>query len=266
MQTMQLRNHRVLMNKSGQLKTWERQYYEPGGGDAFLFYAIFGEFQQPLDLSQSKYRSRGVPQELKVGIHRDWLDEPNIKVFIEGYLGEMLAGMPDLHKAIRSSPECIIIAGTIPDPANLNYLRDTVGFITALSANGAVGVYDPQRFAWWSPATWTERIFLPNAVVPRNHCIILVSEDSESSEARWIHTRGLRKFGRPDISVRGVRKEYMETATEICNRLIDHQAFGLVVPDGQAIRVDGLPDGIVCRHAGDLEDPDFNNVHIEIRF
>ena len=253
------------MNKPAQLKTWERQYYEPGGGDAFLFYAIFGKFPDPLDLSPAKYRSRGVPQELQVGLHREWQGEPQIKVFTEGYLGEMLAGMPELRKAIMSAPECITIAGTIPDPANLNYLRDTVGVITALFANGAVGVYDPQRFAWWNSATWTERMFLPNAVVPRNHCIILVSEDAESRETRWLHTRGLRKFGRRDISIRGVPKEYIETATEICNRFIDHQAFGLIVPDGQLIRVDGLSDEIVCRHAGDLEDPDFNNVHIEIR-
>jgi hypothetical protein len=25
-----------------------------------------------------------------------------------------------------------------------------------------------------------------------------------------------------------------------------------------------LPTGLICRHAGDLEDPDFNNVHVRV--
>lgn len=50
---------------------------------------------------------------------------------------------------------------------------------------------------------------------------------------------------------------------ELCNRFIDMLAFGAVIPDGQLIRMRGLP-AWKHRHAGELDDPDFNNVHVEI--
>jgi hypothetical protein len=40
-------------------------------------------------------------------------------------------------------------------------------------------------------------------------------------------------------------------------------AFGAVVPDGQVIRMAGLPEW-TCRTLGNLDDPDFNNRRIEI--
>jgi len=42
------------------------------------------------------------------------------------------------------------------------------------------------------------------------------------------------------------------------------QAFGAVVPEGQPIEMSSLPDGWRCFHRGSLDDPDFNNRHIEI--
>ena len=74
--------------------------------------------------------------------------------------------------------------------------------ITHFLDHGGVAVYDPQMFEWWSPKKWRERIFSPAGPVPRHHTVILVSEDAPGTE--WIHTRGLRKFGRPDLSVHRV--------------------------------------------------------------
>jgi hypothetical protein len=36
-----------------------------------------------------------------------------------------------------------------------------------------------------------------------------------------------------------------------------------MIPDGQRIRMRGLP-AWKCRRAGELDDPDFNNVRVEI--
>ena len=84
--------------------------------------------------------------------------------------------------------------------------------------------------------------------------------------AASFHTRGMRKFGRPDLSVRGVNPAYQELAIELCNRFIELQAFGHVIPEGQKVRLKGLPDGMTCRHSGSFEDPDFNNTHVEIEW
>lgn len=248
------------------LDTWERKYFKPAGGDAFLFYAVFGKFQQPLSLSQLQDRSDGAPQQLSVGLHNNWLESAHLQTFVKGYLGEILQEQAFLHQAVVNSPECITLIGTIPDPKDLNYLRDTVGFITSLLRHGGVAVYDPQRLYWWTPADWCRQVFEPNSAVPREHCIILISEEANSSDLKWIHTRGMRKFGRPDISIRAVPNDYSENAIELCNRFIEHQALGSIVPEGQEIKMPGLPQGLKCRHKGYLEDPEFNNVHIEISF
>src|SRR5437667_12446663 len=89
---------------------------------------------------------------------------------------------------------------------------------------------------------------------------------AEESGGRWFHTRGMRKFGRPDLSLHNVPDEYERAAIELCNRFIELQAAGGRIPDGQEIQMPSLPGGLVCRHKGSLDDPDFNNVHVEIQF
>ena len=91
-----------------------------------------------------------------------------------------------------------------------------------------------------------------------------MQSDDDTPETIWLHTRGLRKFGRPDISVRPVPLAYVEPVIGLLNRFIELQALGGLIADGQEIRMKDLPAGMICRHAGDLEDPDFNNVHVEI--
>ena len=102
-------------------------------------------------------------------------------------------------------------------------------------------------------------------IVKRNsHVSILFS--AEESGGLWFHTRGMRKFGRPDLSLHNVPDKYEKAAIELCNRFIELQAAGGRIPDGQEIQMPSLPGGLVCRHKGSLDDPDFNNVHVEIQF
>lgn len=254
------------MNADLQLADWQREFYVSGGGNPLLFYAVHGKFEQPLDLDRQFYRSAGVPSELSVNIlSRENNEYTNF--YVEGYLGNELQEQgKELYDAVISSPECLIIAGEIPDPSNLNYLRDTIGFVMATLDQGGIAVCDPQRLTWWSRDSWEEELFDPESAAPKQHVIILSSLEEHNQNLTWIHTRGMRKFGRPDLSIRNVPQKYFEAACQVCNRFIDNQAFGMVVPEGQEIRVEGLPDGMTCRHKGDLDDPDFNNVHIEMIF
>ncbi len=82
---------------------------------------------------------------------------------------------------------------------------------------------------WWSPAEWRERAFEPAGPVPRHHAVILVSEEPEQG-GKWYHTRGMRKFGRPDVSVHGVTPELEAGVEDLLNRFIELLAFGGVVP------------------------------------
>ncbi len=44
------------------LPSWPRRYFQPGGGDAHLFYKVHGTFGAELDVSRARHRCGGVPQ------------------------------------------------------------------------------------------------------------------------------------------------------------------------------------------------------------
>ena len=52
---------------------------------------------------------------------------------------------------------------------------------------------------------------------------------------------------------------------DLCNEFAEQMALGMIVPDGQPIRVPGIPPNTTCHHAGDLDDPDYNNVSRDSR-
>ena len=247
------------------LVSWDRPLYEADGGHALLFYVVFGAIDQTAPLSRSRYRSAGPREELDVCRQRRPDQAEAIDAYTSGYLAEVLrAEQPALAEAILAQDECAALRGVFEDPDTLDYLRDTVGVITWMLDNGGVGVYDPQSFRWWSPEDWRKHVFDPAGPAPRHHVTILASPE-EDGRGTWLHTRGMRKFGRPDVSVHGVPEDKGGAVIEMINRFIEHQALGLVIPEGQPIEMDGLPEGLTCHRGGHLDDPEFNNVHIEVR-
>jgi hypothetical protein len=72
------------------------------------------------------------------------------------------------------------------------------------------------------------------------------------------------KFGRPDVSVHDVDRHLCPVVKDLCERFIEMQAFGAVIPEAQEVTMKGVPSGWRCRHRGDLDDPDFNNRHLEV--
>lgn len=250
---------------SEQLADWHRRFYRGPGGRPLLLHVVFGAFPQMAPLSRQDYRSNGVFPGLQLS-HHDRSKHPEVlDGFRQGYLWDDLKRLkPGLAEAVQAAGECLILRGELEDQSNLNYLRDTVGLLTFLLDQGGVALYDPWIFHWWEPGEWKDRIFEPGAAVPRHHVAILTSEDPEAPSLTWFHSRGMRKFGRPDLSAHRVSTQYRDAVIDLFERFIEFQAFGGTIEDGQEIRVKTLPKGMICNHAGDLDDPDFNNVHVEI--
>lgn len=245
--------------------SWERQYHAECDGEAFLFYVAFGEVAHDRPLDSRKYRCGGIPAGFQLIAYDKGRHGEYIAGFLQGYLWErLIAEDPGLARNIEQSPGCLVLWGSQQNPKTLDYLRDCVGLLTFFLDNGACAIYDPQMFHWWSPERWRERIFDPAGPVPRHHVVILYSDEEESPELLWMHTRGMRKFGRPDISVRRVGAAYRDAVIDLCERIIEYQAFGAVIRDGDSVRIASLPPGGVAHNGGDLDDPDFNNVHVEI--
>jgi hypothetical protein len=251
----------------GDLPIWERSQYKPGGGNAFICFCVFGNFSQPHVTSRVKYRTNGLPASCKIiSYRRDKAPEQFSALLDENsFLARRWKqSHSDNWSKIQKSQELVVIQGEVGDPPNLNYMRDTIGLVTSLIDAGGVVVIDPQQFRWWEPDDWRSTMFRESGPVPQQQVDIVKSEDELSPGAWWLHTRGLRKFGRPDISVHNVTKEYEEPVLKMINRFIDMEVLGGIVAEGQPIKMAGLPGGMTCHHAGNVDDADFNNAHLEI--
>lgn len=246
------------------LPSWPRPHFSDAGNDGHIFYVAFLD-QVPVEwaISGSKYRCSGIPDGIDVmgygpDSHPDVVDG-----FREGAIWDQVASqVPALTNAIANAPSCVVLRGALKDRETLDDHRNLVGVLQWLCDQGAVAILDLTAITWWSAEDWRAKAFDPAAAVPHAHVVILNSESPD--QTRWLHTRGMIKYGRPDISVRGVPTQAETDAARLINRFIELMALGGHVTDGAAIRVDGLPEGMTARHAGHMDDPDFNNVHIAI--
>jgi hypothetical protein len=247
------------------LEEWPRPHYEAGGGVPLLFYAVFGATTSGLKLSRSRYRCEGVPAGLDIHAYELGSQPEVLDDFRSGHLwDELQQADPALSAEIAAQRRCVVLRGELADAGTLDYFRDTIGLVTCLLDNDGVAVYDPQGLRWWSARAWRESVFEPGTPSPGKHVVILVSDEPEGGT--WFHTRGLRKFGRPDLSIHDVPPAFHDAVVDLFNRFIELQALGGRIPDGQEIRMRGFPAGMVCTHGGSVDDPDFNNVHVEVRW
>jgi hypothetical protein len=251
-------------NMPDSLKDWDRKYFANALNNPFIFYVVHGKFTADFRISPGKYRTLGLPEGISLMKYGPAKHPEMVMSFLEGYLWEDLKkSNTGLSGQINNSNECFILSGEIPDTSSLNYLRDVVGVITYLLDNGGISVYDPQAFKFFGKADWTENIFDPNGGVPRNHVMILSSNENGT---KWYHTRGLRKFGRPDLSIRNVSPQYEDAVQDLFERFIEYLGFGGIIAEKQEIKMKSLPQGMWCETLGSLDDPDFNNTHTEIHW
>ena len=248
------------------MTAWPRPYWRDSGAQAFVQWFVFGDFEPELHVDAPRYRTRGTPAGVEVAryVHdaiRGWNGSP-----LGGSMGALFEGEDaTLFTRAGRAPECLMLRGHLADPRDLDYLRDLVGTVMALVDLGGVAVVDPQMLSLFGPVEWSNRFFSGGAFVARNHVAIL-SHDEQDPSRRHVHTRGMRKFARPDISIRNVPAQLAAHAGQLAERFVEFQALGGIVEEGREIAVEGLPQTMHARHGGTLEDPRFANVHFEIRW
>ncbi len=247
------------------LESWPRPRFTPGGGQPLLMYFVYGNCDPTRPLNSSNYRVSGIPDGLDLRVHdRETHPDGFFGLLSDSFWRVVTRDKPDLAEAVVASQNCVRIQGTVADSPSLDYFRDTIGLVTWLLDDGGIAVLDPQMLRLWSKDEWKMAVFEPAQPNPRNHVVLLASPEPDGR--LWLHTRGMRKFGRPDLSVNGVDEANRSATIDLINRFIEYQALGGVIEEGEEIRVRSLPPGGVCRHSGSLDDPDFNNVHVSIEW
>ena len=156
--------------------------------------------------------------------HSEYMDN-----LIGGTLGKLLKEeQPELYEKIQKENIWAILNGEIKQDDNLKYLRNTIGVVQAFLDTGAIAVLDMQTFSLYSASEFTEKIFSKDLDI-YSHVKILISKMKDGNI--WLHTRGLRKFGRPDISIENIHESDVDKAVRVANQMIFYSSLGGVSID-----------------------------------
>lgn len=243
------------------LPTWPRRSHVEGAGRAYVHWVVFGHFR-PLHLDPASYRSRGAP----IGVHQERVarDDDGFPrfVFVDTWAAIAEQDHPGLLDRVARAPQAVVLEGAIAHDRTLDYLRDLIGLVTCLLDGGGVGVCDVLALKWWTPEAFQHQLFTPRRPMPFQHVSILASP--EPGGRIWLHTHGMRLFGRPDVSIRSVAPEEVEPLVEVINRFIAAFAEGMAIGEGEEVVVEMLKGAWVCHHRGTPDDPLFHNVYLEV--
>ena len=124
---------------------WPRPQYRPRGGDALLYYMVFGAAPESFAIDGAAYRCAGIPAGMALDEYDRKTQPAPFEVIDEPHAATALQELGDeVGSAVRAANGCLLGHGTVADPPNLNYLREAVGIVQFLLDHGSVAAYDVQ--------------------------------------------------------------------------------------------------------------------------
>jgi hypothetical protein len=257
------------------ISDWPRPHFELSGRAAELMYLVVGPPPVgELQISRTRHHVNHIPSELQVSSHQRSDD----RAWFEGWFAHPLGAEIDVHflepDRVRSADQLTIVRGSFPDPTDLNYLRNTIGVVSAIADAGpAEAIFDVYALTWWRPGDWRQQfVGSPDAFRIGDHVGVIVTDDPQHHPGLWTHTRGMRKFGRPELQIRHLPGDYstrnpaVRDSGDILSGIASYLAQGAVVRDGQTMHLPNLDATVTFVETPDDSDTTrhFNNAALEI--
>jgi len=185
------------------IPTWSRGSFQPGGSPADLHLLIFAGQPLPASLELSRQRD-GLPLgEAPGGIYLSEIQQDEAPGWFArfqqgpGLAAAQQALDQDLD-ALLAATRCFELAGEERDPADLRYLQHAWGVVRRLCQLGFGPVHDRHARRWWSRGQvlgWApERPFDLSRELGLERL-----DPGDERLGQLLLTRGLAKFGRPDL-------------------------------------------------------------------
>jgi hypothetical protein len=218
------------------VEPWQRPAHRPAGREAAVLLVAFTPGEVLTELNLAAVTPANAPVDaLAVRLHRhednpEWMD-----AFRTGPLRDLAAReLPDL-RPIDEATCCYSIQVRVPDPVDLTHLQLAWAVAARVSRAGAVAVFDAFAHDWSLP----EQVAALDPHRPfdilREISVIAESEPTPGF-GHPVHTRGMVKFGRPDL-IMGVPEDRIGDAASILNQLATMLAEGHVLAAGHHLRI-----------------------------
>jgi hypothetical protein len=221
---------------------WPRPLFQPGGkpGVFHLFCFSPGALEAPAPLAAARF---GLPspeaaaccevRQLPRAADAGWFDG-----FRRGALRELArAALPDLA-ALDAATAVTVIITSRPDAADLAHLQAAWALAQWSVARGATVVFDAQASRFWPAAEVADwpatRPFALSSDVN-----VIVEAEGTSALASAVHTRGLAKFGRPDLVTLDVPASRWDAVAGLLRTLAGRLVLGAVLRPGDALAIEG---------------------------
>ncbi len=240
-----------------------RPYYQDTGRRPYLFYAAIGGKAEELHVSRFRHHVEEMPQ----GLDLSGLQRPRHSGHMDELLGGSLGKLLDarnhtLYERAKAAQSWLVLCGEVKTDDTLRYLRNAIGFVQAAAETGTAAVLDLQTLELYSPEDWRERVF---SFQFHPYCHVNAMISPEPGGTLWLHTRGMRKFGRPDIGMEGVPQGELDQAKAAIDQMIFYGAQGAVFSRPAKLHLStGGSCTVFPELSGDLEDPDYNNEHYRL--
>jgi hypothetical protein len=238
---------------TGTLDNWSRPYFEDSTQMARLSFAVFGRFDKNEEFEQA---CSVLPPGAALGL-TDAEDLQN------GAGWELCREeTPELAERVEGCSGCAVLTALIQDQESLDYLKTSLDVITFLTDTGGEVVYDADTLSWHPREKWSQLTDAGQIFNPFDHVAVVRSRQPDGV---WLHTRGMIKFGRPDLSARAVPAQQETHYRKVIDRFINFQALGGAIELGRVIQLEGTELSLVTNKVkGSLEDPTFKNFYVEI--
>jgi hypothetical protein len=259
------------------LPDWPRPHQDPladpEARSAELLYLVVGPPPaQPLQVSRKRHHLDHLEPSLTISTHRREDDPAWFDGWFHGPLGYQIDGLFAHPDQIRSAPALTIVRGTFPDAPDLNYLRNTLGVVSAIADTpGTLAIFDAPAVNWWRLGDWREAFVDRSEFHIGDHIFITVTEDPRHAPGIWTHTRGMGKFARPELEIRHMPGDYdtrnpaIRASGHVLSGIASYLAQGASIRDGQTMH---LPEthAIVtfAHHQDEATRKHFNNTSLEI--
>lgn len=241
----------------------ERIFDKQEGYAPFLYYVIFGI--QPEDITIQKHIDDvlEIPETLEFAAFSRHNEEQ--AAYMNNFTSNALGGLLEKQDAqlfaqVKACTNCVVVSGNIQQDHTLAYLHNTIRIVKAAAKKG-IAVLDLLTLQWYTIEQWQQ--FSSNEFNVYDHVQVFVSQEGDGV---WLHTRGMLKYGRPDISITKIPKPKTHEMKLLVDQMIYYEAMGAMLLQPAKFKTSMGCYEVHLIFYNDFENYDFNNAFIEVAY